>query len=63
MPVPFSDEHKAALKQAVECLNETMAGIIRDCGESISIRPWANFSADDGVAYIEVEVTTGRFRA
>lgn len=60
--MPFTEEHRAALQRAVDCLNETMAEIIRECGDSVVVRPWANFSRDDGIAAVEIEVTTGRLR-
>lgn len=55
-------EQEARLRAAVDEINDAMADILSKCGESVSVRPWANFSTDSGYAEIEVEITTGRIR-
>lgn len=54
----FTPQHEAALRQAVRQLNDTLATIHKDCGGTVTIRPWANYN--DSYASIHVEVTTGR---
>jgi hypothetical protein len=53
-------KQRAALQAAVDQLNAVMADIRKSGGDKVIIRPWANFNTDEGVANIQVEITTGR---
>lgn len=55
----LTQAHSDRLSLAVAELNAAMAQIMDDCGDAVRVRPWANYSSDEGIAYIEVEVTTG----
>jgi hypothetical protein len=56
----MNSEQRAALQSAVDRLNAVMTDIRKVGGESVIIRPRANFNTDEGFANITVEVTTGR---
>ncbi len=48
----FTNEHKNALQAAVDNLNKVMDDIRNDCGDSVTIRPWGQYSDDLGYSDI-----------